>query len=130
MGRPRKSIVVQITSIPPCFESVAQWVEWKSLAEHSRVHVGREITFCEDCLPDYRDRMIASGRCEHPETIFVSEPGGVGVTGMTAEDRGYTSIIKGRKRWDGESNPADRLVPEDAALLRHENWAAFSGFSD
>jgi hypothetical protein len=130
MGRPRKQIIVQITSIPSCFESVAQWVEWKSLANFSGKFVGREIPYCEDCLPDYRDRMILAGKCTHPETVFISEPGGVGVTGMTAEDRGYSSLVKGRKRWDGEGNPSSRLLPQDAELLRHESWVGFSGFSD
>lgn len=53
---------------PKCFTD-AQWHSWKAAARMSRpsgLH-----TYCEDCTPSYRDRMLVAGRCAFPNTHFV-----------------------------------------------------------
>lgn len=65
---------------PECFESDEQWGQYQLLWRLSQGMAA--VRFCTDCLPEYRDRMIAEGRCAHPETVFVHNGGEViGVNG-------------------------------------------------
>ena len=69
---------------PKCFESNAQWEEWKTWArasEHSPEN------FCGDCLPDHQYEMMRANRCAHPEVTFVIRGSGedAGIAGVFAK---------------------------------------------
>lgn len=59
---------------PACFESQGQWDTWRHLAQVSSTILGhdsaRQVDYCFDCLPSYQDKMIACGRCAHPDVYF------------------------------------------------------------
>ena len=52
---------------PACFDSQEQWGRYHVLATISG---GNGFTFCEDCTPEYRDKMVAQRRCKFPGTVF------------------------------------------------------------
>jgi hypothetical protein len=39
---------------------------WKRAASEVYAAYG----FCTDCTPEYKEKMLAEGRCEHPKIIF------------------------------------------------------------
>ncbi len=49
---------------PSCFDTERQFDEWVAAARDSGHYVPNH---CADCTPDYQRRMIAAGRCEHPD---------------------------------------------------------------
>jgi len=61
------------TPMPPCFESEIQWIEWvASAGDTSLKHKGPlPAGWCSDCLPDYKERMTAVGRCFRRDIRFV-----------------------------------------------------------
>lgn len=64
---------------PKCFDSLDQWHEYtvayylSSSSKHRGVPP--RIDYCRDCTKKHKDRMVASGRCAHPETVFVRPDG-------------------------------------------------------
>lgn len=54
---------------PKCFPTAEQYAEWIELDAYSSLK-GSPSEYCHDCLPEFKDRMLACGRCEHPETKF------------------------------------------------------------
>jgi hypothetical protein len=55
---------------PDCFDSIIQYKEYmhfKRVSLENHIHRG----VCADCTPEFKERMLTEGRCEHPETIFV-----------------------------------------------------------
>jgi len=58
----------------PCFNSTDEYREYVvayKLAQPNGVGSQFKVDPCRDCDPKYRDRMIAAGRCQHPETVFI-----------------------------------------------------------
>mgnify|MGYP001618056726 CR=1 FL=1 len=53
--------------MPPCFASKRQWGVYKVLAQ---ITATDGFTYCTDCTPERRDKMIAASRCKFPETVF------------------------------------------------------------
>jgi len=53
-------------NVPDCFDEET-WKEWKDLALHSKLD---PLYYCRDCSQAYKDKMMASNRCSHPETVF------------------------------------------------------------
>lgn len=52
---------------PLCFDSQAQWDEYRVLTIES----GKDgHTFCTDCTKAYQSKMILHGRCKYPGTRF------------------------------------------------------------
>ena len=53
---------------PRCFDSAYQYNIWRGLLTHS----GNNIPsgYCTDCLPTFKARMQACGRCQWPATTF------------------------------------------------------------
>lgn len=49
--------------VPACFESQEQIESWRK----SNVPTKSAAVICEDCTPEYRDKMLKAGRC-HEET--------------------------------------------------------------
>ena len=60
------------TKAPPCFDSQEQWNLYRPVAVYS---AGDGFTYCSDCTPERRDRMIGQHRCPFPGTTF-SRPNG------------------------------------------------------
>ena len=60
------------TKKPPCFETQAQWAEYRRLANYS---AGDGFTYCTDCSPGRQADMIREGRCKYPQTVFVKATG-------------------------------------------------------
>jgi hypothetical protein len=48
---------------PVCFESQAQYRDWKELAVNSGL---RSLNICVDCSPEYQAKMVAADRCHSP----------------------------------------------------------------
>lgn len=57
---------------PACFDSQAQWNEYRAAAE---AEAGEGFTYCSDCTPQRQARMDARGRCAHPTVRFVQVNG-------------------------------------------------------
>lgn len=60
------------STAPPCF-TAEQWMDWRT--PHNSVRMVAK-NYCEDCTPDYQAEMLATGRCIHPETIFIRDADG------------------------------------------------------
>lgn len=75
MGRDPRSILNSdfVQSTPSCFESKEQFKIYERLRLMSLSHskTRSDTNFCLDCTPEYQQRMLIEGRCEHPETRFV-----------------------------------------------------------
>lgn len=84
---------------PPCFESDEQWAVWQSL---SRIANNRDASYCVDCLPEYRDAMIAECRCGFPGVVFVVEQGG-SIAGIRPGESGWKSAVFGRYTFTSET---------------------------
>lgn len=54
---------------PLCFTSAKDWQEWQRFAA---VSVDKYLTHCTDCLPSFKEKMIAAGKCDYPLTRFKS----------------------------------------------------------
>ncbi len=52
---------------PACFNSQKEWEAYHTL---SVISGQNGHTFCTDCTPEYRERMVAEGRCRFPGTRF------------------------------------------------------------
>lgn len=52
---------------PKCFDDDRQFRGWLECREQC---YDRDAHICEDCLPEYQERMVKVGRCEHPEVKF------------------------------------------------------------
>jgi len=53
---------------PKCFTE-KQWLEWKAAARGAK-----PTSYCRDCLPCFKHKMMRDGLCEHPETRFLRAP--------------------------------------------------------
>ena len=53
---------------PACFDSAAKWKQYHTLAT---ISAEAGFTFCKDCTPEYKARMVKAGRCAFPGTQFV-----------------------------------------------------------
>jgi hypothetical protein len=63
--------------VPLCFDGPRQYHAWERLAQETRAHCDAPVTYCTDCTPEYQQRMLAAGRCKHPETEFARNADGV-----------------------------------------------------
>jgi hypothetical protein len=45
---------------------------WKRAASKAYAAYG----FCTDCTPEYKEKMLAEGRCEHPGIVFAIDEDG------------------------------------------------------
>lgn len=59
---------------PRCFESQAQWNTYRTLAQYC---AGNGFTYCTDCTQEYKDKMVAGGRCEYQGTKFKTMAQGI-----------------------------------------------------
>lgn len=59
-------------NMPKCFTFVDDWKEWNRLVKPSE-HRG---DYCSDCLPAFKQQMIAESRCRFPGTTFMFIPHG------------------------------------------------------
>jgi hypothetical protein len=57
---------------PPCFSNVVDYHEWRYL----NTKAGTSATYCADCTPGYKTKMMFAGRCRWPLTTFVTMRGG------------------------------------------------------
>lgn len=46
-----------------CFKDRDTWDIW-------RHHVGPRAYPCQDCTPEFKEKNLATGTCQHPETVF------------------------------------------------------------
>lgn len=70
---------------PTCWPEDKSWEEYQVLARYSR---RKFRTHCADCLPAYKVQMVAQGRCQNRETVFVERKGGE-VVGMNRTQLNY-----------------------------------------
>jgi len=57
---------------PACYDSQEEWGKYKVLAQLTATE---GFTYCTDCTPARRDKMIAEGRCTYPGTTFKKNNG-------------------------------------------------------
>ena len=57
---------------PTCFDTQFQWNFYRELCSYLRSarKLSPRFTYCTDCTPEYRDRMITERRCKFPGTTF------------------------------------------------------------
>lgn len=79
--------------VPECF-SRKQWDDWRAMAKSYPPY--RRDGYCEDCTPEYRDKMKASGKFAYPNTIFVRDKDGF-VYGKRVFDETLQSANKARR---------------------------------
>jgi len=82
---------------PACFEGETEYREYTVatlLTGHASRGVTTRINYCRDCTPDFKREMMESGRCSHPETVFVRETNGTSgdVVGVAIGDPENTRI--------------------------------------
>jgi hypothetical protein len=91
---------VRSTGTPACFESKAQWdlyrASWRigKAKEQSRV-----VNYCEDCLPEYRDRMREEKRCAHPDVVFIVDDDGF-ISGVRPTQFKLKQIVTAKEKRD------------------------------
>jgi hypothetical protein len=100
---------------PACFDSDAQFIEWRNCARSTGIG---NAFFCTDCLPEYQARMLHAGRCAFPTVTF-----GEGELGL-----------------DGRRQPASAEITAEAqgaalrdqcrALVRYWREAGLRAFGD
>lgn len=76
---------------PMCFDSDAQWLDWRRL---SRASSHRANLFCADCTLAYQQKMVQQGRCAFPETVFVRDKDGC-IRGKSPVEKGWLGSICG-----------------------------------
>jgi hypothetical protein len=59
---------------PACFPDREHFVAWVKYAGQTRQP---SLTYCTDCTPDYKKRMMEKGKCSHPGVVFVLEEDGL-----------------------------------------------------
>ena len=57
---------------PPCWDSQREWNLYREGAEYS---ANDGFTYCTDCTPERKARMIAASRCRYPKTVFIMNTG-------------------------------------------------------
>lgn len=119
LGRPKIERPVDWQPIPDCWFSRGDWIEWQKLAAEAR----HRPEICADCLPWWRDAMVAAGRCAHPETVFVraaDDPDDI--YGLNCRDRGWETVVTGHYRSNHKAKPslgtAERLADPGMLFLR------------
>lgn len=69
----KRDDLIPITT-PKCFHNHSQFTTWMKAA---RATGGcHEAGFCTDCTEEYKNRMLAAGRCEHPDVRFAPDEHG------------------------------------------------------
>lgn len=94
-------------SHPDCFDNATAYRQYMWFIKEAASPKDRN--YCLDCNPEHKSKMLAEGRCEHPETRFVvwvnknREPEMIGVSNMS---RFWHRVVKGESvfNWgeDGE----------------------------
>lgn len=56
-------------SYPACFNNASQYRDWIYL--NRQATQPRDPSYCLDCTPEYKEKMMNENRCSHPETRFV-----------------------------------------------------------
>lgn len=88
--RPRAKLLIRpwnLATVPSCFPSEADWIEWSAARSGA-------CSPCEDCASAYKRRMLAAGRCDRPETIFVVDEDGEEI-GLSADDPRFARLLMG-----------------------------------
>jgi hypothetical protein len=78
------------TARPSCFDSQEQYqsyLYYKRVSADFGLHRGA----CQDCLPEFKTQMLDAGKCDHPETIFV--------TMVDASDEVSTVGVNSQSKW-------------------------------
>ena len=109
-----------LRNTPPCFSQPADYREYVVLFMASMVGGAKarnSIDYCRDCNPKYQQQMLDTGRCNHPETVFIrDEKTGGDMTGISDVDirRWETAII-------GAHGPVVKVPDEEivARMLEH-----------
>jgi hypothetical protein len=58
--------------MPACWTIPEHWPEWNRLNVLARDNPSKPLDhFCTDCTPEFKERMVAAGRCAFPQVRFV-----------------------------------------------------------
>lgn len=68
----------------PCFPSAWHLAAW-------RAEAGHQLLPCADCLPEYKTKMVRTGRCRRPEIVFLVEAGEI--VGRVPTDRDASRFV-------------------------------------
>lgn len=69
----KTEIRMKLHTTPPLCFSLRQWKEWRIYA----VQVNPADTYCEDCTPEYKERMMKENRCLWPCVEFKVDTDGM-----------------------------------------------------
>jgi hypothetical protein len=64
----RKNNIEPVYGTPKCFHNHQQFVIWMAAARNTGGCF--EASYCTDCTPEYKARMLAEKRCDHPDIVF------------------------------------------------------------
>lgn len=75
MNRNKKQVTFA-SKLPKCWpvDKVKDFVLWKDAARTSAIN--QKSSVCEDCTPEYKERMLNEGKCENPEIVFAIDEDG------------------------------------------------------
>jgi hypothetical protein len=59
---------------PRCFPTHKHFAIWMQAAKHTGGCF--DVGHCTDCTPEYKNRMMAQRRCDHPEIQFAPDEHG------------------------------------------------------
>lgn len=80
--------------MPKCWNSREDWEEWVNAARACGAGRNpRHHGYCIDCLPEFKERMVKCGRCEHPEVFFIerkNQDGDIEIQGQRPAKRPRT----------------------------------------
>ena len=60
------------TKAPTCFDTQAQWNQYREVAVYSS---SNGFTYCNDCTEARKASMVAQCRCSFPRTVFMESNG-------------------------------------------------------
>ena len=89
---------------PACFNGYQQYQDWRY---YMRVSLeGMRVGVCHDCTPEYKMEMMCQGRCEHPETVFVTRT-------LRSGDSEVIGVAEGTPYWEQVQEGKLVLVEQD-----------------
>lgn len=109
MDRRHRAVVSKGLDRPmwPCFDDEQSWRDYEVLCTQApggggvkaRARQAQPANACADCTHEYRNRMVAAGRCKHPETVFIMRnlgSGGTVHTGINGDQSEWVRAVEGR----------------------------------
>jgi hypothetical protein len=96
-----------VSECPKCFDP-RDWEAYQRLCQESGCEWDAS-RYCRDCNQATKERRVAEGRCEHPETVFVLRRGEY--VGLRADDPGWRAAVVGNYAGTGLKSKVNFIAP-------------------